>query len=113
MSFCRETRSQHLTLEPPRECAYLCNLAVSPASRRQGVGRALLRAAEEVAAAAGEEALYLHLRFKDKPAEAMYMASRYEVRQVDSPLVELLRMDRRRLLSRDLAEVRAGLAGGE
>jgi GNAT superfamily N-acetyltransferase len=47
VSFDRSTHSTRLTLRPPTRCAYVTNMAVAPAWRRQGVGRQLLQALEQ------------------------------------------------------------------
>lgn len=46
-----------------QDCAYLCNMAVTPDWRRHGYGLHLLSAAEMVAQLAGKQEIYLHVRF--------------------------------------------------
>jgi ribosomal protein S18 acetylase RimI-like enzyme len=48
ISFDRATHSARLTLAPPANAGYVTNMAVAPAYRRRGVGRALLAALEQV-----------------------------------------------------------------
>lgn len=62
LSFNPATRSTYLTLNPPKTCSYLCNMAVAPEFRRRGYGATLLKAAESFAALAGKDDIYLHVR---------------------------------------------------
>ncbi len=55
------------------------NLAVCPAHRRQGIGRALLAAAEAFAAAHGAERVLLDVRADNAPAVSLYTATGYRV----------------------------------
>ncbi|CAG9466995.1 unnamed protein product [Pedinophyceae sp. YPF-701] len=104
VSFHVDTRTKYVTLNPPDRCAYLCNMAVHPSWRRKGIGAALLRAAEDLAREAGEEEMYLHLRLKDGPAEALYRTEGYEVQSTDNILVPIIGMDRRHLMVKRLTE---------
>lgn len=53
-------------------CYVLADLYVDPLSRRQGVGRALMRASEELARAAGAIRIELRARIAHAPARALY-----------------------------------------
>lgn len=66
-------------------------MAVDPKLRRQGLARAMLAAAEPLAAAAGHPALYLHARLGDEPALRLYLSSGYREVQRDQPLLARLR----------------------
>jgi ribosomal protein S18 acetylase RimI-like enzyme len=55
------------------------NLAVCPAHRRRGIGRALLAAAEAFAVAHGAERVLLDVRADNAPAVSLYMATGYRV----------------------------------
>ncbi len=57
----------------------ISNLAVHPAYRRQGIGRALLAAAEAFAAAHGAERVRLDVRVDNEPAVTLYTAEGYRV----------------------------------
>ena len=48
------------------------NMAVDPAHRRQGVGRALLLAGRDRMSAAGVKRVYLEVRQSNVPAQALY-----------------------------------------
>lgn len=54
------------------EEAHISTLAVDPAYRRRGIGRRLLRAALERAAAAGAQAVTLEVRVSNAAAIALY-----------------------------------------
>jgi ribosomal protein S18 acetylase RimI-like enzyme len=56
VSFDPSTRSSYLTLNPPVKCGYICNTAVVPEWRRRGVATHLMRALEDIAELAGEQA---------------------------------------------------------
>ena len=56
----------------------LANLAVEPALRRRGVGRALLSALEETLAARGVTSVYLDVRASNRGAQALYESVGYE-----------------------------------
>ncbi|KAK9906439.1 hypothetical protein WJX75_001880 [Coccomyxa subellipsoidea] len=102
VSVAASTRTRFLTLNAPEECAYVCNMAVSPEYRRRGYGLLLLEAAEEIARLGGQRDLYLHLRFQDKPAQALYQRAGYSVCKQDNLLVVLLGQDRRYLMHKRL-----------
>jgi ribosomal-protein-alanine N-acetyltransferase len=57
----------------------ISNLAVHPAHRRRGIGRALLAAAEAFAAAHGAERVLLDVHVDNEPAMALYQAEGYRV----------------------------------
>ncbi|MDA8253231.1 MAG: GNAT family N-acetyltransferase [Rhodospirillales bacterium] len=57
--------------------AEILALAVVPARRRTGLGRALLAAAEEHIAAAGARVVFLEVSFANAPARALYAAAGY------------------------------------
>lgn len=57
----------------------ISNLAVHPAYRRRGIGRALLAAAEAFAAAHGAERVLLDVHADNEPAVALYQAEGYRV----------------------------------
>ncbi|BDA46449.1 hypothetical protein COCOBI_08-5420 [Coccomyxa sp. Obi] len=102
VSVAASTRTRFLTLNAPEECAYVCNMAVNPEYRRRGYGLLLLEAAEEIARLGGQRDLYLHLRFQDKPAQALYQRAGYSVYKQDNPFVVLLGQDRRYLMHKRL-----------
>ncbi|BBM97393.1 hypothetical protein MPTK1_1g05370 [Marchantia polymorpha subsp. ruderalis] len=82
---------------PPPGSPYLCNMAVSSAYRRRGIGRELLKAAEELAASKGCEDLYLHCRMVDMAPLNMYQGAGYQIVATDS-ILSLLSFQRRRYL---------------
>lgn len=55
--------------------AEVLTLAVTPAARRQGVGRALLEAATTLAAAAGADSMFLEVAAGNVAALALYAAA--------------------------------------
>jgi ribosomal protein S18 acetylase RimI-like enzyme len=105
VSFTESTRSKEWTgLNPPPERPYLCNMAVAAETRRQGIGGLMLKAAEDLVQHVGEDQLYLHLRFKDAPAAALYRKAGYTSAAQDSILVRLVGQDRRWLMKKLLKE---------
>jgi ribosomal protein S18 acetylase RimI-like enzyme len=105
VSFTESTRSKEWTgLNPPPERPYLCNMAVADNVRRQGIGGLLLKAAEELVQQVGEDQMYLHLRFKDAPAQALYRKAGYIPAAQDSIFVMLVGQDRRWLMKKILTE---------
>lgn len=56
---------------------YIANVAVAKAFRRQGVARALLRAAEEIAREENLEFLSLEVRVSNLPARSLYESEGY------------------------------------
>ncbi|PRW58832.1 Acyl- N-acyltransferase [Chlorella sorokiniana] len=91
LSFCRTTREQFPTLQPPDEEAYLANMAVDAKLRRQGHARLMLAAAEALVAARGFTAIWLHARLADAAAQQLYLSSGYVVEQQDNALLAKVR----------------------
>lgn len=102
VSFSQSTRSPNLTLNPPPELPYLCNMAVDPSSRGQGYGSLLLDAAEDLILEVGYKSLFLHVRHADPPALSLYRKFGFSEEGEDWPLVKLLGMDRRYLMKKSL-----------
>jgi ribosomal protein S18 acetylase RimI-like enzyme len=63
---------------PPLASLYIDALAVDPASRRQGVAKALLRHAEELASERGIRRVSLDTALDNRAARALYRASGYD-----------------------------------
>jgi len=105
------TRSRYLTLNPPAEAAYLMNTAVAEAWRRRGVARALVAAADAVAAAGGRDAVWLHARLVDAPAVALYLSLGFDVVATDGWWVGLVGQDRRHLMRRAVVASDGGGGG--
>jgi GNAT superfamily N-acetyltransferase len=103
ISFTESTRSKDIAgLDPPPERPYLCNMAVATTMQRRGLGSAVLIAAEDLVRAVGDDTVYLHLRFKDAPAAALYRAAGYESVAQDSIFVRLIGQERRWLMKKSL-----------
>lgn len=102
VSFDASTRSKHLTLNPPPDMPYLCNMAVESEYRRRGFGAMLLEAAEAVVIRTGYRSMYLHVRHADPPAVHLYRKYGYLEEGEDWTLVQLLGLDRRYLLKKYL-----------
>lgn len=102
VSFHESTRSSFNTLTPPPDCAYLCNMAVAVSHQRKGYGLRLVAAAEALAQIAGKEEVYLHVRFQDQGAAALYERCGFTVQHSDVWPVVLLGWDRRHLLKKQL-----------
>ena len=105
LSFSETTRVRGLTLNPPPDGAYLCNMAVAPPARGCGVGAALLAAAEGAAVLGGAREVYLHLRDRDGegPGGRLYARAGYAAAGRDPALLALvLAQDRRSLMRKRL-----------
>lgn len=102
VSFSPSTRSTHLTLNPPPDLPYLCNMAVQPHYRGSGYGRLLLQAAEDVIKEVGYKSVFLHVRHIDIPACRLYEKSGFQKEGEDWPIISLVGMDRRYLLKKSL-----------
>ena len=59
--------------------AEVLTLAVDPASRRQGIGRALLRQGMATARERGAQAMFLEVAAGNAPAQALYAAAGFSV----------------------------------
>ncbi|KAL4859982.1 hypothetical protein ACK3TF_000213 [Chlorella vulgaris] len=94
LSFSASTRSKYLTLTPPEDRPYLCNMAIDPQQRNRGYGTALLQAAETLVSQLGE--------VQDLPAAQLYKKAGYEEVAADSFLIRLLAIDQRRLMRKRL-----------
>ncbi|PSC75660.1 acyl-N-acyltransferase [Micractinium conductrix] len=102
LSFCRATREDFPTLQPPDEAVYLSNMAVDGKLRRYGFARLMLAAAEGLAAAQGGRQLYLHARLADAPAQQLYLSSGYAVVGRDGFLAKLRGITPRALMVKPL-----------
>lgn len=91
LSFCRKTREEFPTLQPPDDAVYLSNMAVDSKLRRQGLARLMLQTAEALAASRGFKSIYLHARLSDAPAQQLYLTSGYQVVDKDMALVAKVR----------------------
>lgn len=91
--------------QPHSDAAYLSNMAVAPKHRRKGIGRTLVLAAADSAAARGCSKLYLHVRVGDEPASALYEGCGFVHRDEDAlgPVALFGARRRRALLVRELA----------
>jgi len=89
ISFHPDSRETFQSLQPPDNDAYLCNIAVDPKFRRQGIARQMLAACEALAAEQGYKRFYLHVRLGDVSARSLYETSGYVVVEEESFLVKL------------------------
>ncbi|KAG0614060.1 hypothetical protein M758_6G148400 [Ceratodon purpureus] len=87
------------TPAPPPNSPYICNMAIKKEYRRRGLGRQMLKAAEELALSMGCEDMYLHVRIMDTAPLTMYREAGYQVVSTDS-LLSVLTFQRRRHLMR-------------
>jgi ribosomal protein S18 acetylase RimI-like enzyme len=63
--------------ESDQTIAYLHTLEVAPSQRKRGIARELLRRIEDSAAAAGAQALWLHVAEENSSAISLYQAHGY------------------------------------
>ncbi|XP_024369096.1 uncharacterized protein [Physcomitrium patens] len=87
------------TPAPPPNSPYICNMAIKKEYRRRGLGREMLKAAENLALSMGYEDMYLHVRLIDIAPLTMYKEAGYQVVSTDS-LLSVLTFQRRRHLMR-------------
>lgn len=66
-----------LILQLAADEAEILNVGVVPAARRQGLGRALLAGAEDLARALGTQRIFLEVATDNTPARALYAAAGY------------------------------------
>ena len=104
VSFSPSTRSTQLTLNPPPDLPYLCNMAVDPSYRGQGYGSLLLDAAEDMVHETGYKSLFLHVRHIDAPALGLYRKSGFSEEGEDWPLIRLFGLDQRYLMKKSLVD---------
>ena len=69
--------------DPPGEMGYVSDLVVADAARGQGVGRVLLRAAEDAVRAAGVDTLRLSVLAANAGAVALYEAEGFSAVELD------------------------------
>ena len=72
---------------------------------RRGLGRQMLKAAEELALSMGCEDMYLHVRIMDIAPLTMYREAGYQVVSTDSLLSVLTFQRRRHLMRKRLSRV--------
>ncbi|MGB3299869.1 MAG: GNAT family N-acetyltransferase [Phormidesmis sp.] len=84
-------------LFPPKR-AYLSNLAIDPAYRREGVAQQLIATCESVALSWGFHSVYLHVMADNVAAQALYARAGYQQREVSNPVLSRLGIRTQRLL---------------
>lgn len=88
---------------PPRDCPYICNMAVKKKFRRRGIGFQLLKACEElISQMKTDNKVYLHCRVTDTGPLKMYKKAGYKVVKTDSIRVWLTLQRRKNLLVKEL-----------
>ena len=83
VSFNAETRRKFSSLSPPTDCGYLSDLTVFESERGQGLGKAMLAAAETFAAQMRSPAMFLHVAMKKPGVVRLYKDEGYDVVGVD------------------------------
>ena len=81
---------------------YISNLAIKPSHRRQGIARQLLVKCEQIAREWEARELTLHVLEDNHAARQLYLASGYQIRQVEANLSYWLLPQPRRLLLQKL-----------
>lgn len=86
---------------------YLSHMAVAESARRRGIGRALLKAADESALKRGEGTIYLHVETTNDAAIALYESSGYRRQPEVAPYAGFTKalnlQDRAHLYAKDLS----------
>jgi ribosomal protein S18 acetylase RimI-like enzyme len=86
VSFNAATRRRFTSLSPPTDQAYLSDLVVFESERGEGLGRAMLRAAETFARDMKSAYMYLHVATKKPGVVRLYRGAGYSIRGVDPGL---------------------------
>lgn len=89
ISFCSKSRENFLSLKPPDDDAYLCNIAVDTNFRRLGLAKHMLCCVERFSKSQGHRTIYLHVRLGDEAALSLYEQAGYRQVASDSWLVKL------------------------
>ncbi|XP_022147601.1 uncharacterized protein LOC111016486 [Momordica charantia] len=91
-TFPGEREKSHLcsiNKEIPNKYAYIANLCVAKAARRQGIASNMLKFAVETARSSGIEQVYVHVHRNNTPAQALYRKIGFEVvEKASSQLLE-------------------------
>ena len=82
---------------PPKR-AYLSNLAIDPACRRQGAAKQLLHTCESVVLQWGFDRAYLHVMADNSAARSLYAQAGYQPCEVSNPILAGLGLRPERLL---------------
>ena len=83
VSFSEATRRKFSSLAPPSDAAYLSDLTVFEAERGNGLGIAMLAAAERFAVDMRAPSMYLHVATKKPGVVKLYKSQGYAIRAVD------------------------------
>lgn len=83
---------------------YISNLAVARSMRRQGVGRQLLLACEQVVRTWGGNELYLHVQGENQAARSLYARTGYQLFRAEVPVLARLLGHPQQLLLRKVLQ---------
>jgi ribosomal protein S18 acetylase RimI-like enzyme len=83
VSFTEATRRKFSSLAPPSDAAYLSDLTVFETERGNGLGIAMLAAAERFAVDMRAPSMYLHVATKKPGVVKLYKSQGYAIRAVD------------------------------
>jgi GNAT superfamily N-acetyltransferase len=83
VSFDGATRRRFTSLSPPTDCGYLSDLTVTEAERGEGLGRAMMAAAEEFARDMRSPWMYLHVALKKPGVVRLYRDEGYDIAWFD------------------------------
>ena len=83
VSFTEATRRKFSSLKPPSDAAYLSDLTVFEQERGNGLGIAMLAAAERFAVDMKSPSMYLHVATKKPGVVKLYKSQGYAIRAVD------------------------------
>lgn len=94
------------TPTPPKNSPYICNMTVTKALRRRGIGWQLLQASEElITHMTCSKQVHLHCRMIDTAPFNMYTKAGYEIVKTDTIFVLLLLQRRKHLMCKKLPEI--------
>lgn len=83
VSFSEKSRRKFSSLAPPSDAAYMSDLTVFEGERGEGLGAAMLTAAEQFAKEMRSQHLYLHVATKKPGVVRLYKNAGYGIRAVD------------------------------
>jgi ribosomal protein S18 acetylase RimI-like enzyme len=92
---------------------YVSNLAVAQAFRRQGVGRKLLLACEQIVQGWGNQEIFLHVKGENQSARRLYRSLSYRLHRTEVPILARLLGHPQQLLLRKVLIQQPAVSSGD
>jgi ribosomal protein S18 acetylase RimI-like enzyme len=93
--------------------SYVSNLAVARASRRQGVGKQLLLACEQIVQGWGSQEIFLHVKGENQSARRLYTGLNYRLHRTEVPILARLLGHPQQLLLRKALTRQTPVSSGD